>query len=73
MHFVSILYNFYGNINLMYIIKTICQIYFSVCPLVSSPKGIEYFKIYLETWGAIEMICPYHQIFVPSKCRCLPH
>ncbi|VDI09396.1 Hypothetical predicted protein, partial [Mytilus galloprovincialis] len=42
----------------------------TACPLVSSSSGPEYFKIFLGTFGAIELTCPSKQIFDPVKCRC---
>ncbi|CAG2213190.1 unnamed protein product [Mytilus edulis] len=42
----------------------------TACPLVPSSSGPEYFKIFLGTFGAIELTCPSKQIFDPLKCRC---
>ncbi|XP_076071453.1 uncharacterized protein LOC143042859 isoform X2 [Mytilus galloprovincialis] len=42
----------------------------TACPLVPSSSGPEYFKIFLGTFGAIELTCPSKQIFDPVKCRC---
>ncbi|XP_052077405.1 mucin-5AC-like [Mytilus californianus] len=42
----------------------------TACPLVPSSSGPEYFKIFLGTFGAVELTCPSKQIFDPVKCRC---
>ncbi|CAG2210495.1 unnamed protein product [Mytilus edulis] len=42
----------------------------TACPLVPSSSGPEYFRIFLGTFGAIELTCPSKQIFDPLKCRC---